>query len=162
MNVHDVFKDPAKLNEMLDLRRGAGPDSSYHSLADKYQVSHSSILYHCRKAGLMPFEKPEVLEEMLTLARAGTWYTELAEKYKVHPNVVLHYCHRAKVVPSIPPRDLDPNAPNQKPVDIRPGWRRDANGEWINLGMNDEAWKKHKTALNKLKLEETRKKLLAY
>lgn len=158
----DVFKDPVKLKEMLDLRRAAGPDSSYHSLAEKYTVSHSSILYHCRKAGLMPFEDQEVLADMLVYAQTGTCYTELAEKYKVHPNVILHYCHRAGVTPVHPARDLDPKAPNQRPVDIRPGWRRDQDGQWINLGMNDDVWRKHKSDKKKRQLEATRKQLLTY
>ena len=45
----DVFSDLNKLNEMLSLRvQGAGPSV----LGAKYGVDHSTIIYHCKRAGV--------------------------------------------------------------------------------------------------------------
>ena len=44
-----IFEDMQKLNEMLQLRmQGYGPST----LANRYGVDHSTIIYHCKKSGL--------------------------------------------------------------------------------------------------------------
>lgn len=64
-----IFENLQRLNEMLALRRqGVGP--SY--LGNLYHVDHSTIIYHCRRNGvLMPRQKSTMIVSSGMLALAA-------------------------------------------------------------------------------------------
>lgn len=57
-----VFTDPNVLKEMLELRAGG---RGYSSLARRYKVDHSSIMYQCNKYEIKKYKLPDRLQEKI-------------------------------------------------------------------------------------------------
>jgi hypothetical protein len=172
-----VFSEPAVKAEMLSLRRAG---YSYIQIARKYGVDHSTIVYHCKKAGLLLFTDKWLLGEMLDKVRAGVDIDSVAILYGCSRTVIESYCHRAGITgievsknqDSLPP--LTPDLPElgevpvliltKKTEVVRPGWRLDERGEWICLGPNKESDKERKEIKerNHRALEKRRLEMLTY
>ena len=81
-----IFDDLGRLNEMLTLRlRGAGPSS----LAQHYGCDHTTIIYHCKRAGVQVSGQRGVLIITSGFLSVGPIQQVLKEKPKPVPKPVL-------------------------------------------------------------------------
>jgi len=80
----DVFDDPLKLQEMLQLRK-EGHSSGL--LGTKYSCDHSTILYHCKRHNIFPERIIQCQKERAILS------TPQVEKPKVEPKPHHKYEH---------------------------------------------------------------------
>ena len=149
-----IFDNPTKRAEMLAYR-AAG--YTYPELALYYGVHHTTILYHCRKAGFMKSTRGEG-EKMALLIKAGKTIDEVAKMYSVPSTVISsHYarhCARLglkgfkilhndqKLVLRLPisfrRKKRAPKKPKiykyvRTPPSPRPGWLKEA-GVWVCVG----------------------------
>lgn len=174
-----VFDDPKKKAEMIALRLQGYP---YGDIARKYNVDHTTIIYHCRVAGLLIFSDPFIRDEMLAKIAAGESTVKVAEFYNCLPSVVESWCRRSgmKGVASTAIKiHLFPPAPRKhtggrpkKPLTeaqqykafekSRPGWRRDEKGDWICLGKSQRQAKRDVKDRARRTLEKRRLEMLTY
>lgn len=127
-----VFDDPKKKAEMIDLRKQG---YSYLEISRKYGVDHTTIIYHCRIAGIP----------------AGIKFTRAT-------------IHLFPPIPKEkrPPK-LKMLLPIEEPeIELRPGWRQDDRGGWICLGKSKTQTEIEAKERAKQKLEKRRIEMLTY
>lgn len=175
-----VFDDLNLKNEMLELRRQG---YAFTDLARKYGVDHTTIVYHCRKAGLLRFsDDPVARQQMLAAVAAGEPIDVVAARFGSTPAIVVSWCKRSKMkghfmgrnalhlFPSLPRKPHKPRIPrpmSQFEMDkmvarTRPGWRLNEKREWVQIPKSYRQIKKDVKDKNKLALEEKRLKMLTY
>jgi hypothetical protein len=168
-----TFSDPEVKKEMLDLRRKG---YSYMEIARKYSVDHTSILYHCQKAGLTLTEEEKI--KLFDLVKGGRSSAEVGLRLRVPPTVVEFYCFRYGVggdkvlfmsksclnLPPLNPPSGNPTSTVERmKIDSRGvEWFMDAQGTWLCVGKTERQMRIDKTDEKKRNLEKKRLELLAY
>jgi hypothetical protein len=84
-----TFSNQMIREEMLDFRRKG---YSYIDIARKYNSDHTTILYHCRRAGLVLNE--ELKNELYSLVKKGFSAIDVGKKLNIPSTVVDFYCFR--------------------------------------------------------------------
>ena len=146
-----VFDDPDKKAEMLAYRQNG---CSYPQLALYYGTDHTTILYHCKKAGLVTLKKAEK-KKIVELVADGMSPKDVAIQFKTTESTVVTYCKMAgmigqKIVMPTPLMVLQIKPPMnrvresrgegipeyQKTPSARPGWIEDTYEGWICAGKS--------------------------
>ena len=78
-----IFNSTEKKEEMLSLRMMG---YSIVQLATKYNVDHTTIMYHCRQNGIAI--KYKIREELYRLLKAGEPVDEISKKLDLIPEVI--------------------------------------------------------------------------
>lgn len=144
-----TFLDPAVKEEMIDYRRQG---YSYVEIGRKYHVHHSTIIYHCQKAGLTLGENDR--KKVFDLIQEGFSASEVALKLNIPSTVVDFYCYRDNVEGEKllfrTKLNLQPITPKCKRVfrkalsgntkidDRGVEWRKGIGCEWICLGKTEK------------------------
>lgn len=150
-----LFWDSEVKEEMLELRRQG---YTFSDIARKYGADHSTIIFHCRAAGLALTGDQK--REMFDLIKEGQTVEEVGEQLGVDGSVIELYCiqhgvHGSKQFPTkgeIKKLELLEGQMNAQEIrdimkradpvmkilcktDKRGAfWRTDERGEWICLG----------------------------
>jgi len=152
-----TFLDKKTKEEMLDLRRKG---YTYFEIARKYNSTHTTIVYHCKRAGL--FLKKEDKEAICTLVKKGFSATDIGLKLNVPSTMVDFYCFkngiRGKRLIYRTKLDLEPISvkPPRKKRELRllkpkgdftqlfkvdergVEWVKDERDKWICLGKSEK------------------------
>ena len=154
-----VFKNKARKEELLQGRKNG---LSIIALSKKFNVDHSTVIYHLQKAGLI-IDKHE-RKKMIRDVKKTKNLTEVAKKYNIHENSVIFWSRNSQIDLSkcvyIPWKKKETNKTSSK--NKRPGWMPDEKGGWICLGKNMSQINKEKAIKRKKEQEEYRNKLLDY
>lgn len=137
-----VFDDPKVKEQMLNFRLEG---YSYTDIARRYDVDHTTIMYHCRKAGIAP------AGIMVELPDGQT----VLQKYK------LPRLEEPAPRPPRPPKPLTlAQIRDARPK--RPGWRQDEKGEWICIGLSIKGHRDLLKKRHREEVEQLRVSLLIY
>lgn len=160
-----AFDNPTKLAEMLELRRQW---YSYHDIAFRYGIDHSSVVYQCMKAGVSLTKKQYAL--LCELVLEGFSIEAISERIGATNEVIEAYCLyygvrgsnvyplRKRIVGKFSEKCLDPTRIEQlsqrrKAIEQRKElnenpisrldehgvlWRQDGTGGWICMGKQSE------------------------
>ena len=171
-----VFEDPKKKAEMLAYR-AAG--YSYLQLACYYGVDHSTLIYHCRKAGMVVPMKGDSRDKILELIKKGKTIKEVSKELNILESTISTFLSKEGVkgfkivsnkkllVLSLPcPMTRNRNyiksqISYKRTPPPRPGWSR-VGDEWISNGKNFVQILKDCELRKKKMLEEARIKMLIY
>jgi hypothetical protein len=177
-----IFSNPKVKMEMLSLRLAG---YSYHQIALKYGVDHTTIVHHCKNAGLTIggvrerrrmqelFAVKEMSNEdiamvtgvdiaMVALNRSN-WKSQNGSKKKNK---------QQKVLPKLTINKSMVWAEHETNTHLRDRiikidkrgveWRKDEQGEWICLGRSEATERKDRDEKKKKALEEKRLSMLSY
>lgn len=129
-----IFNDLDTRAQMLDLRRSG---YSYKAIAIKYGVDHTTIIYHCRRAGLL-------LDG-------------------IQPTVKVNKLKRGCGMIGASSDDLGSGVVSVINVEgQRPGWHKDEHGDWICLGRTTVELKQEEQSRKKRELDRQRIAMLSY
>ena len=168
--------------EMLELRRQG---YTFADIARKYGADHTTIMFHCQRAGLALNRTQQ--KEMRGLMQGGHTVEETAALLGVSSTVVTLYCSQHGVPGSdeFPPKGAlkrleeakgkqhasEKREEKKKELGIQPAfkidergvaWRRDGEGEWICMGRSKYFQATAKKKLAKKDLELKRLSMLKY
>ena len=88
-----VFSDLKKKKEMLSLRKAG---YSYPQITAHYEVDHTTIIYHCKRAELFVFA-PKERQKIVSMVSKGCPVEQVAKKFKMHKALVKTFCRQAGV-----------------------------------------------------------------
>lgn len=175
-----IFNDLEMKAEMLALRMEG---YSFKDISRKYGVDHTTIIHHCRKAGLLIFEDPAKKEEMFSMMRKTKNVDKVALFYGVPRTVIKYHCAIAGVIAaregigsessrlrlhSSPEKVVEVTPFHSEPIvdepvqQVRPGFRLDERGEWICVGQTVGERKQAELLRKQRKAEQIRIALLVY
>jgi hypothetical protein len=171
----NIFSNQNIKEEMLSLREHGYP---YVDLARKYNCIHTTIIYHCRKAGLVLKEKDR--EKLYDLVKKGMSASEVAKEMHIPSTVVDFYCFRYGVrgekllsrtrVTLEPIVQRPPRSPRKtkqifqaiKVDEDGVEWKKDYAGKWICSGRSEKQKKSDIINEKKRMLQIKRLKMLTY
>ena len=148
---------------MLSLRQSG---RSYVDIARHYGVDHTTIIYHCEKAGLLLFSDDKKRQEMLQKVRDGQSVEDVAILYEVPSTMIESYCKRAgmkgmKIQNSSRLTSIHLSGPKQIMLA-----REKQYGKYRKFkspsDKTEAERKKEAEEIKKIKLEKLRAELLAY
>ena len=142
-----IFDNPEKKEEMLAYRTAG---YSYPQLALYYNVDHSTLIYHVKKAGI-PMVDQMKKDKIISAVKNGKNIYNVAKTFSVTPSLVSVYCSQAKLNQKILPSEkklvlkMAPKWGRPSPYNfhinytktkksIRPGWIADLDGSWVCAG----------------------------
>ena len=173
-----TFSDPNVKEEMLDLRRQG---YSYVEIARKYHADHTTILYHCKKAGLILGR--DAIQRLFCLVKQGLSAVDVGLRLHIPSTVVDFYCFRYGVVgngivfrtktklksivepkPNGPVYSKLPKSLNQfTKVDERGvEWIMGVDNQWICMGKTEKQYRLEQVEEKKRILEKRRLEMLTY
>lgn len=158
-----VFKNLKKKAEMLSQRKAG---RSYVDLARHYGVDHTTIIYHCEKAGLLVFSDIQKRNEMLQKVIDGQSIEDVSILYEVPRTMIESYCIRAgikgmKVQTSARLTPVGLSGPKRRMIAREKQYKKYR--KFKGPSEKTEAQRKEeKEEIKKIKLEKLRVELLTY
>lgn len=178
-----VFNDPVKKAELFSLRADG---YSVHQLARYFGVDHTTLLYHFKKAGIIPISY-DLKQQVIKAIKDGMTMRQAARKYAIAFITVASMCVSAgmtnilqtpipgskKLVLRILPRWGNWGRPKKVSTELkkykslikhseRPGWYKRKNGTWICEGKSFVMLQKEQREKQKQVEAERRAKMLLY
>lgn len=161
-----IFDNDEKKQEMLKFRMMG---YSYGKLSRKYEVHHTTIMHHCRVAGIAIGKIKR--KKLYELIKAGLSFQAIFEKMNVFPKTVELYIkmfgkHGNKlfsVNKKLPKYSTYSTITSLSKIDSRgTEWVLGLRGEWICAGKSEKAEKKSDEERKKRALELKRIEMLKY